>query len=61
MYLLTLDESISDQKINTIYNNNVHLVVPDSEKNQKYATNSKVYSITEFLHELDSIQKLLES
>ncbi|WP_142919887.1 type II restriction endonuclease [Peribacillus glennii] len=55
MYLLTLDDSISKNKINTIYNHNVHLVVPDSEKDLKYADNPKVYGLSSFMSELDNI------
>ncbi|WP_052504521.1 type II restriction endonuclease [Rossellomorea aquimaris] len=57
MYLLTLDEDISGPKIDTIYGNNVHLVVPDKEKEAKHKTNSKVYGMTEFLYELDDIRR----
>ncbi|ATO38774.1 hypothetical protein GTID1_17285 [Geobacillus thermodenitrificans] len=57
MYLLTLDDDISNEKINTIYSHNVYLVVPDSEKNTKYANNPKVYGLTNFLWELDDIMR----
>jgi hypothetical protein len=57
MYLLTLDTSISSNKIDTIYGNNVHLVVPDNEKQEKYASNPKVYGMSEFMHELDDIRR----
>jgi hypothetical protein len=57
MYLLTLDESISDDKINTIYSHNVHLVVPDDEKKHKYAGNPKVYGLTDFIQELNDIMR----
>lgn len=57
MYLITLDDNISSDKINTIYSHNVHLVVPDSEKNSKYADNPKVYGMTNFMWELDDIMR----
>jgi hypothetical protein len=57
MYLLTLDESISSDKINTIYSHNVHLVVPDDEKRHKYADNPKVYGLTDFIQELNDIMR----
>lgn len=55
MYLLTLDDDISDDKINNLYTHNIILVVPDHLKSTYHSKNPKVYGFSNLLSELDNI------
>lgn len=52
MYLFTLDDNISNTKIDSLYNHNVYLIVLDDTKESKFKNNPKVYGLSKFLKEL---------
>lgn len=57
MFLLTLDEGISKNTIDSLSSHNITLVVPDDIKEERYTGYLSVYGLTQFLYELvDRIQ-----
>jgi hypothetical protein len=52
MFLLTLDEGVSKNTIESLSSHNITLVVPDDVKESKYDSYHSVYGLTQFLFEL---------
>ncbi|MEK3972384.1 type II restriction endonuclease [Bacillus sp. FSL M7-0558] len=52
MFLLTLDDNISKNTIESLASHNITLVVPDELKSKNYKGYLSVYGLTQFLYEL---------
>jgi len=57
MFLLTLDDKISSNTIESLASHNITLVVPDDLKAAKYGTYRSVYGLTKLLRELKELSQ----